>query len=154
MSVTYLITGGNRGIGKGFVGKLLSRPQTTVITLVRDPCHATSQSLSSLTKADSSKLIVEKYDAASNESPFRAIKAIQSTHNVDTLDIVIANSGMIEQYGPVAGVRSSDLESHFLINAVAPVLLFQATFPLLEKSSNPKFFTISTSIASIAAMGE
>ncbi len=154
MSKTYLISGGNRGIGKGLVAKLLSRPQSTLIVLVRDPSHDTSESLSSLPKAEGSKLIVEKYDAASTDSPFNAIKAVQSTNHIDVLDIVIANSGILTQYGPVSGVKASELESHFFINAVAPILLFQATLPLLKKSSNPKFFTISTSVASIGSMGE
>ena len=88
MSTRYLITGGNRGIGKGLVGKLLNRPQTTVITLVRDPAHVTSQSLSSLPKADGSKLIVEQYDAGSNDSALRAISAIVSKHNIHALDVV------------------------------------------------------------------
>jgi norsolorinic acid ketoreductase len=154
MSTTYLITGGNRGIGKGFVEKLLSRPQTTVITLVRDPSHETSRSLTSLPIADGSALIVESYDAASHDSAFLAIQTLQTHHNINTLDIVIANSGMISQYSPVAEVKPAELESHFLVNAVAPILLFQATLPLLEKSAKPKFFIISTSVASIAGLGE
>ncbi len=63
MSTTYLVSGGNRGIGKGLVSQLLSRPNTTVITLVRDPNHATSQSLAYLPRAEASKLIIEQYDA-------------------------------------------------------------------------------------------
>ena len=49
-TTTYLISGGNRGIGKGFVGALLTRPNTTVIALVRNSAHETSQSLTMLLK--------------------------------------------------------------------------------------------------------
>lgn len=149
MPATYLITGGNRGIGKGLVRKLLARPQTAVIALVRKPEGATSQSLASLPKAEDSRLIVEKYDAASAESPFQAIRTIQSMYNIDILDVVIANSGINAQYGPAASVEASDLQSHYLVNAIGPVLLFQATLPLLQKSDSAKFFNMSTFAASI-----
>jgi norsolorinic acid ketoreductase len=152
MSTTYLISGGNRGIGKGLVSTLLSRPNTTVITLVRDPNHGTSQSLSSLPKADGSKLIVEKYDAAASDSAFAAVQRLQAGHGIETIDVVIANTGILSQYGPIATVSAGDLSSHFQVNTVAPIMLFQATLPLLKNSTaahGPKFFTISTNAASI-----
>jgi norsolorinic acid ketoreductase len=154
MSTTYLITGGNRGIGKGLVGKLLTRPQTTVISLVRDPSHETSRSLTSLPIANDSKLIIERYDAASHDSPFHAIQNLQTNHNIAQLDVVIANSGTISHYSLMAAITPTELESHFLVNAVAPVLLFQATLPLLSKSHKPKFFLVSSSLASISGLGQ
>lgn len=153
MSKTYLISGGNRGIGKGLVCKLLNRPNTTVVTLVRDPSHETSQSLWSLPKAEGSKLIVEKYDAMLPDSALRAIEAIQSKNDIHVLDVVIANSGNFSHWGHLADVQVSDLESHFRINAVGPILLFQATLGLLRRSAKPKFFTISSTGGSIGLIG-
>ena len=153
MSTTYLVSSGNRGIGKGFVSQLLTRPSTTVIALVRDPDHATSQSLSSLTKAEGSKLIVEKYDAVDTTAALTAVKSLQADHGITTIDVVIANTGIISQYGPIATVTVEELSSHFNINTVAPILLFQATLPLLRNSKaahGPKFFTMSTNLASMA----
>jgi norsolorinic acid ketoreductase len=127
-------------------------PIRTVVALVRDPSHETSQSLDHLHKAEGSRLIVEKYDAPSTNPPFDAIKALESAHNIQNLDVVMANSDIITQCRPVASAKVSELESHFRINAVAPILLFQATLPLLQKSPNPKFFTISSSAGSIATI--
>jgi norsolorinic acid ketoreductase len=154
-ATTYLITGGNRGIGAGLVAQLLLRPQTIVITLVRNPAHETSHSLSSLPQAEISRLIVERYDTSPNDSAFFTIKVLQCTYKIDALNVVIANSRIISHYAPVARISASDLEPHFQINAVAPILLFHATLPLLRKSSQaPKLFTISTSVASLALMGK
>jgi hypothetical protein len=43
-----LISGANRGVGRGLVEALLSRPNTTIIAAVRNPNVAASQSLNSI----------------------------------------------------------------------------------------------------------
>lgn len=40
--IIVLITGANRGIGKGLLEKYLARPNHTVIGTVRDPDHESS----------------------------------------------------------------------------------------------------------------
>jgi norsolorinic acid ketoreductase len=52
----------------------------------------------------------------------------------------------------VAEVTVKDLQEHILINAIGPLLLFQAVLPLLEKSAKPKFVAISSSAGSIGGM--
>lgn len=89
-----------------------------MIALVRDPSHETSQSLWSLSKAEGSKLIVEKYDAVVLDSALRAVETIESKDDIHTLDVVVANSGMLSHWGHLANVQISDLESHFRINTV------------------------------------
>ena len=147
-TTTYLITGANRGIGKGLASALLLRPSTTVIVLVRDPNHPTSQSLNSLPKGQNSRLLVEKYDAAVDGSAARAIKSLVSSHSITSLDVVVANSGILNSHGPSTSATPAELIEHLTVNAIAPLTLFGATQPLLSKSKNPKFFTISSAVGS------
>lgn len=151
-STIYFITGANRGIGRGLLESLIQRPNTTVVAGVRNPSHATSKELSSLPTASGSKVIVVKIDAASDADASEAVKTLQSTHDIDHIDVVIANAGISKYYGSVVVTPVAELREHFEVNTAAPLLLFQATFPLLEKSDNPKFVPISTGGASIGDM--
>jgi norsolorinic acid ketoreductase len=150
-SLTYLITGANRGIGKGFTSTLLQRPNTTVIAAVRDVAKSTS-TLESLPKASGSKLIIIKLDSSSEADPKNAVAQLQSEHGITALDIVIANAGIAHSGTTVANTTSDALRDHFAVNTIGPILLFQAFKPLLQasKSGNPIFLGISTAIGSMA----
>ncbi|KAK6371658.1 uncharacterized protein PV06_01321 [Exophiala oligosperma] len=153
---TYLITGGNRGIGKGLVAAYLSRPNNTVIAGVRDLQHPTSVSLQSLPKDPSSSLIVVKIDSLSETDALDAVAKLESKHDVDNLDVVVANAGISAIWPAVAEAKPSDMIDHYRVNAVGITLLFQAVLPLLKKSSSnknitPKFVTLGTIAGSIAA---
>jgi norsolorinic acid ketoreductase len=65
------------------------------------------------------------------------------------LDVVIANAGIANHWGPGASTPIQELESHFRINTVGPLILFQAVLPLLSRSTVPKFVTVSTAVGSI-----
>ncbi|TDZ15780.1 Norsolorinic acid ketoreductase nor1 [Colletotrichum orbiculare MAFF 240422] len=146
---TYLITGANRGIGRGFVTFLLQRPSTTVVAAVRDPSHTTSQSLSSLAAAKGSKLVIVKIDSAIDSDPAAAISALQTEHNIAALDAVVANAGIAADVTPAAKLDTDLTLDHFRINAIAPMHLAGAAFPLLSKSANPVFVAISSVAGSI-----
>jgi norsolorinic acid ketoreductase len=145
---TVLVTGSKSGIGKGLLALYLARPSTTAIALVRDPSSAAAQTLSSLPKGENSKLIVLPYDASSSESAKSAISALQSQHHIAHLDIVIANAGILGRHGPSVTATQDEYLDPFIVNTLGPIFLFGATQPLLEKSSNPKFFTISSVMGS------
>lgn len=153
-TTVYLITGANRGIGRGLLASLIQRPDTIVVAGVRDPSHATSKEISSLPTASGSKVIVVKIDATSDADTSEAVKTLQSTYNINHIDVVIANAGISKYYGPVAVTPVAELREHFEVNTAAPLLLFQASLPLLEKSPNPKFVAVSTAGASIGDMGD
>ena len=40
---------------------------------------------------------------------------------------------------------ADDLQTHFAVNTTAPLMLFQALWPLMQASQSPKFFPISSS---------
>lgn len=147
-----LISGSNRGIGKSLVEKYLSRPNTTVVAGVRDPTNPSSEALYSLPASTGSKVIVVKIDSLSETDAKAAISTLQSRHGIDRLDIVIANSAIAKYLGPGAETPISEVKDHFMVNAVGPLILFQAAWPLLQLSEVPKFLLISTISASITEM--
>jgi norsolorinic acid ketoreductase len=151
---TYLVTGANRGIGKGFVQSFLSRSSTTVIAAVRDPSHQTTLALNDLPKGAGSKLIVIKLDSSSSTDAQEAVATLQKEHGIDALDVVIANAGISIGGTSIRKTSAANTQEHFNVNTIAPVLLFQATADLLQasKTGNPKFIAISTLIGSIAAI--
>jgi norsolorinic acid ketoreductase len=149
---TVLVTGSNKGIGKGLLASYLARPSTTAIALVRNPNHSTSQSLHALPTGKGSKLIILQYDASVAESAKSAISTLQSSYNIDHLDIVVANSGMLGYHGPSTAAKQADFLDPFITNTLGAIFLFDAAQPLLEKSSNPKFFTISSAMGSMGKL--
>ena len=150
---TYLVTGANRGIGLGLTTTLLARPDVLVIATVRDLSSPSSKALSSLPTGPSSKLIIVKIDSASPTDAFDAASTLQTQHGISKIDVVIANAGISKYYGPATTTPLSEVREHYEVNVLGPLALFQATWPLLEKSEAPVFVALSTGAASISDMG-
>ncbi|KAI8808559.1 hypothetical protein BJ742DRAFT_709389 [Cladochytrium replicatum] len=148
-SLVYLITGANRGIGFGLAEALLKRSNTTVIAAVRDPTKTAS--LSALKLASGSRLVIVKIDSSSETDAFTAVEELVSHKGITHIDVVIANAGISRVEVAVAEVTVKDMRDHWEVNTLGPLLLFQATWPLLQKSkeAHPKFIGISTGLASI-----
>jgi norsolorinic acid ketoreductase len=147
---TVIVTGSKSGIGKGLLSTYASRPNTLAIAAIRDgPDSEVASTLTSLPTGAGSKIVVAKYDAGSPTAAVELVKFLQSTHQVKSLDVVVANAGILKHFGPAREASSQTMMEHFEINTVAPVLLYQATQPLLSASKHtPKFFMISSSIGS------
>ncbi|KAK0635460.1 hypothetical protein B0T17DRAFT_502991 [Bombardia bombarda] len=143
-STVVLISGANRGIGKGLLALYLAKPNHVVIAANRDPSHASSKALSDLPKGEGSSLIVVKVDATSPTDALEAVKSLEKDHEVDHLDIVIANAGVCYTWPKVSEVTIEDLQGHFVPNVHGLLFLYQATLPLLRKSSNGKWITIGS----------
>ncbi|OOF98089.1 hypothetical protein ASPCADRAFT_394910 [Aspergillus carbonarius ITEM 5010] len=152
---TILITGANRGIGHSLIKTYLTRPQTTIIAAVRNPSSADSQSLSNLPVATNSRLIIVKIDSSSNTDATNAITTL-SKQGITSLDIVIANAGIIDPsaFVPVADINIAQLQEHLDINTVGPVRLFQATLPLLQRSPRARFVVMSSLMGTIAGIAD
>ncbi|KAG8629745.1 hypothetical protein KVT40_001364 [Elsinoe batatas] len=149
-----LVTGANRGIGKGLTTSLLLKPNTTVIAAVRDPSSPSSQELTSLSADSTSNLLLVKIDASSEASAASAAAALQQQHSISHIDTIIANAGIAQYYGPLATTPIEQVKAHFMVNTLGPLTLFQAFWPLLQRSTNPKFVAVSTGLASIGLMGD
>jgi norsolorinic acid ketoreductase len=145
----YLITGANRGIGKAMVGTFLLRPNTVVVATVRDPKHETSQSLLELPVGTGSQIHVLTLDSATAASGFPSLAADLAGVGVDRLDVVIANAGTTAGFPPTLEARSTEPRDDFVVNALAPLELFRATWPLLKKDGQKKFVLITSSVGSI-----
>ncbi|MCJ1239155.1 hypothetical protein MMC14_007148 [Varicellaria rhodocarpa] len=148
-STVVLITGVSKGIGKALAETYLSRPNYTVIGSVRDNTVPSAQELKKLSAATGSKLVLVSIESTSPTHPQKAVEDIK-TAGIDHVDIVIANAGISPPVVPLDTVDIQDVVDCFNINAVGPIRLFQAVKPLLEKSSSPKWLSISSAAASIA----
>jgi norsolorinic acid ketoreductase len=149
-TTSVLITGSKSGIGKGLLAAYASRPNTLAIAAIRDgPDSGAAKALTSLPVGPGSKIVVAKYDASSRTAATELVKFIKATHHVSSLDVVIANAGILKHFGPAKEASAETIAEHFEINTLAPILLYQATQELLNASSQtPKFFFISSSIGS------
>ncbi|PYI02140.1 NAD(P)-binding protein [Aspergillus sclerotiicarbonarius CBS 121057] len=142
----YLVTGASRGLGIELVQQLLCRPETTVIAAVRDIGSA-SPRLLALPNEKQNTLIIEQIDSASDDDALTVVKSLEETHKIPHLDVVIANAGISREKAPAAVVKKQVMTDHFNVNAIAVLLLYQATKPLLR--SGGKFVAISSTSGSI-----
>lgn len=146
--ITVLISGANRGLGKGLLQRYLTKPNHIVIAANRDPGHATSKALTDLPTGPGSRLIVVKCDSSVESDALEAVKEL-TAQGIDHLDLVIANAGVAFKYGKVSELKIADLQAHIVPNVYGVVWLYQATLPLLRKSTNPKFVTMGSSAGRI-----
>ncbi|OTB08762.1 hypothetical protein M426DRAFT_161258 [Hypoxylon sp. CI-4A] len=150
MSTIVLVTGANRGIGKGLLERYLKLPNHIVIAANRNPNHDSSKELSKLPVAENTKLVVVKLDANIWEDAFDAARTLKG-QGIDHLDIVIANAGVSYTYPKVVEAKLEDIEAHMRPNAYGVVALYQATRPLLQKSTRePIFANIGSSAGSVS----
>ncbi|KAL4925302.1 SDR family oxidoreductase [Aspergillus undulatus] len=147
-----LITGANRGIGRGLVEIFLARPNVTVIAAVRDPNSASSSSLLTLPKGLGSKVILVKIDSKSSIDPEAAIQVLQNEHQVNHVDVVIANAGICDDFSTVHSVQIQTVKEHVDVNAYGTLYLYQAVYPLLKKSQKPVIVGVGSPLGSIGGM--
>lgn len=123
-----------------------------MIATVRNPDAADSKSLYDIPKADGSKILVVKVDAASDVDATKLTKTLLE-ENIKHLDVVIANAAIFtsDAFTKVVDSKPEHLLEHFNVNTIGPVRLFKATAQFLEAASRPKFVVISSMAGSIAA---
>ncbi|KAK4496147.1 hypothetical protein PRZ48_012126 [Zasmidium cellare] len=146
------VLGGEKAecLGRAIVTALLLREEATVIAAVRDPDHETAKSLQGLPKRQTAHLIVVKIDAASHTDHASAVKQLQDQCGIKSIDVVIANAGIIKTTPLVRESTIEGLLEHYHVNAISTVMLYQATRPLLLEAHNPRFIVTSGSGGSIA----
>jgi NAD(P)-dependent dehydrogenase (short-subunit alcohol dehydrogenase family) len=101
-----------------------------------------------LPTATGSKLFLVSIESTSATDPRKAVEEIQAA-GINHLDIVIANAGACPSMVPLDTVDIKDVIDAFNVNTVGPIRLFQAVKPLLEKSSSPKWVSVSSAVGSI-----
>ena len=135
---TWIITGGNRGIGKEFIHQLLSKNHT-IITGVRNPDQM---------DIEHELLSIFKLDVSDSQSVVEfAQSVLQQTNQVDVL---VNNAGRMDGRWQTIGEVDPDLSLEVLnVNTIGPLRVTQALWPLLEKTSNSKVANISSLMGSI-----
>lgn len=92
-----------------------------------------------------------KIDASIEQDAFDAIKELQDKHNINHLDIVIANAGVSYVWPVVADLNISDLKAHMEPNVYGCIAIYQATRHLLNKSTKDPIFSPMGSTAGALA---
>jgi NAD(P)-dependent dehydrogenase (short-subunit alcohol dehydrogenase family) len=148
------VTGGNRGLGLGLVKALLSRPSTTVIATVRsEETHATlKQETARATTGNGSVIHLVQLDFSTAVAAGEVREVILQVAGVEKIDVLINNAGGAQPMVPTVQTTAADLRAAFETNTIAPLLVFQGLWPLMQKSATPKLVMISSSVGSIAQM--
>jgi norsolorinic acid ketoreductase len=143
MTQAWFISGANRGIGLELV-KIAADRGYVVFAGVRTPSKAVV--LNNLAAKNPNVHIV-KLESVSVSDAHAAAEVVEQV--TGGLDVVIANAGIANNWQPVTEIDLSSLNDHYQVNAVGPIILFQALYPLLAKRQTRKFVTVSTMGASI-----
>ncbi|PWY80836.1 NAD(P)-binding protein [Aspergillus sclerotioniger CBS 115572] len=146
-----LITGASRGIGRTLVETFLLRPNHIVIGTVRNTAADYVKDVESLPKVDGSRLQLIKIESSNSTDPATAINDLV---DIDHIDVVIANAGGAGEKGIILlDVVSPEVVTEvFTVNALGPLALYQAVKPLLEKSSSPKWVSVTSAAGSIGRL--
>lgn len=94
-------------------------------------------------------LIVVQIDSERDGDAAAAVETLLSK-GIKSIDVVVAMAAMTTDFKPLIEVKANDIRKVFSINVTAPLLLFQAIRPLLEKGRNPRFLAITSIIGSKA----
>jgi norsolorinic acid ketoreductase len=138
------------GLGKGLVAAYVKQADNVVVAAVRNPDDGNSKSLHSLPRAASTTLIVVKIDSNSTSDAAEAVTVLETQYNITSLDVVIANAAISQKFPRMKNVAAVDLLSHYRVNVVGVILLFQAVLPLLQRSDKiPKFIAMSSETGTI-----
>ncbi|KAI1274048.1 NAD(P)-binding protein [Xylaria sp. FL0933] len=153
-STVVLITGVNKGIGRGMAEIYLRRPNYQVIGSVRDDTTDEVAELKKFQPAEGSKLLLVHIESTSPEDPKKAAEAVEAA-GIDHVDIIIANAGgAVFPISPIETISNEDVVWAFQTNAAAPLGLFQAFRHLLKKSKSPRWASITSSGGCVSQVGQ
>ncbi|RTE78482.1 hypothetical protein BHE90_007028 [Fusarium euwallaceae] len=98
---TYLITGGNRGVGRGFVQHSLATPFTT-----------------NAPRGLGSRLLIVQMTSGDEQSVKTTVRVLQDNGDIEKLDVVIANASVVqEKLCRLVDVSPEEMESLIRVNA-------------------------------------
>ncbi|NHK32067.1 MAG: SDR family oxidoreductase [Asgard group archaeon] len=138
-----LVTGSSRGLGLEFVKQFLERGNTVIATC-RNPDKAVF--LKEFQTKFPSSLTIIQLDVTDEGLRNKAFEQIK--RDFDNLNILINNAGIISGDGKnlyhFGDVYKEDFMKVLQINSLAPLLMSEKFFPLLENGSNSKIINISS----------
>ena len=135
---TWVITGGNRGIGKEFINQLLLKNHT-VITGVRNPEQM---------DVNHELLHIVELDVSDS------ISVIEFAHSVSQhtsqVDVLVNNAGRMDGRWQSIAEVDADVSLEVLnVNTIGPLRVAQALWPLLERTNDSKVANITSLMGSI-----
>lgn len=133
-----LVSGANRGIGKATTIELLESGVTKVYAGARN-----ISSLNELVTLYGDRVVPIQLDVTNKESINLAVK------NIEKLDILINNAGIMALGGMFDDLENSSLEQNLNVNVYGVINLTNAVIHLLKESSNGAIVNIS----SLAGLG-
>lgn len=133
MPRTVLITGCSSGIGRALALAFVDRGDQVVATARR------VETLTALTDAGCTPLALDVNSKQSRQALLSALKAA----GISSIDILVNNAG-ISAMGPLLELPEDKLRGQFETNVIAPVLLVQSVFPLLQRSQQPVIVNIGS----------
>lgn len=77
-----------------------------------------------------------------------------AAETVGALDVLVNNAGIAGEFKPVAETTVDDVRPVFEVNVFAPLRVFQAFLPALERSANPVVVNVSSGMGSLARTTE
>ena len=135
---TWVITGGNRGIGKEFIHQLLSQNHN-VITGVRKPEEMDLQH---------DLLTVFRLDVSHSQSVIEFAQSV--SEHTKQVDVLVNNAGRIDGRWQKISEVDPDLSLEVLnVNTIGPLRVIQALWPLLETTPSSKVANITSLMGSI-----
>ncbi|KAK7683242.1 hypothetical protein QCA50_013504 [Cerrena zonata] len=150
-ATTWLVTGGNRGLGLEFVQNLLRDPSNVVITTARNPDQAST--LQDLRSKLPQQLHILQLDVTDELSIPRFAKEAEGILGERGLDYLLNNAGVMKADTPLT-FKAEDFLSTFKINVLGPALVLQALSPALEKGRRKVVVNVSSRLGSISAVGK
>jgi NAD(P)-dependent dehydrogenase (short-subunit alcohol dehydrogenase family) len=149
-AMNVLIVGGNRGIGLGFVRKLLDdrRVQSLVATYRQSP----SPELAELANQHSDRLHLIRMDVTDEGQIAAGVAEIQQL--VARLHLVIycvglLHDGDLQPEKSLQQIHADRLLRYFQVNSIGAVLLAKHLLPLLKHRDRSVFASISAKVGSI-----
>ena len=141
MSINYLITGANRGIGLALTEEVL-KYNDNVIGLCRGSSNM--DDLVSLKYANPEKVSIYEADVMTEGA------LIDVSKNIDELDVLICNAGIMGARGGMMDEENNfDIISDVLMTNVAgPFFTIRAFLSQISQSKNPKIIIISSQMGS------
>jgi len=146
-----LIIGGNRGIGAGFVKKLISSSDTGRL-FVTYRCHDTSSDLLHLAQVNPDKIIPLEVDVTQEDAIASSMQEIK-TH-VDKLHLVINCVGILHEENlfpekSLKHINADNLLRYFQVNTIPTALWAKHLIPLFKHPERSIFAIISAKVGSI-----
>lgn len=135
-----LLTGGNRGIGKAIAQKLLEESHEVIIVCRRETeGKAVVEELKTTT--GNPKVSIIQGDLSSIQKCKTLIEKIKSEHS--DINILINNAGvwMMEKK-----LNEDGLEMSFMINYLAPHLLYHGLFPTLKNNQPARIVNVNSGL--------